>query len=238
LAVLAFGACAILLAVLSQPAGAAKVKPKENLYTISLATTVEAATTDSRDAGGPPYGCKGQITETLRYSAQGHSDPAPSKVPLLKHGRFRYFYFPGQLTGLSASLTEDVTGSWALDPTLPFLPDPSVCVFQPTHRIGQCEFDNRNDGFALFPYPGDGGKFTLTYEAAQIIRECPPIIYPIPRFFESTVIPLQVGAVLALHRHRSVHAAGSVSLPMTGGLTSDPIGKETITYVVKVTRVR
>jgi hypothetical protein len=226
------------LAVLSQPAGAAKAKPKEKLYTISLTTTVQVATTESRGGALPPYGCKGESTETFRYSASGHTSPAPSKVPLLKHGRFRYFYFPGQLTGLSASLTEDVTGNGALDPTLPFLPDPSVCVFQPTHVVGQCELDPGDHGFLLFPYPADGGKLTLTYEASEIIRDCPPINYPIPRFFNETVTPLQVSSVLALHKHGSVHAAGTASLPLTGVLTGDSIGTETISYSFKVTRVR
>ena len=143
LAVLALGACAILLVVLSQTAVAAKAKPKGNLYTISLATKVRGRNDREPDGETPPYGCKGDVTETFRYSASGHTDPAPSKVPLQKYGHFRYFDFPGQLKGLSASLTEDITGSWALDPTLPFLPDPSVCVFQPTHTVGHCRAQPR-----------------------------------------------------------------------------------------------
>jgi hypothetical protein len=239
LAVLALGASAILLALLSQPAGAAKAKPKEKLYTISLATTVQVATTESGRGSTPPYGCKGEITETFRYAASAHTSPVPTKLPVLKHGRFRYFDFPGPLAGLSASLTEDVTGGWTLDPTLPYPPDPSACAFQPTHTVGQCELNPGNGTFLLFPYPGDGGKFTLTYEGTEIIRACPPVSYAIPaRFFEEVLIPLQVNSVLALRRHRSVHAAGTVTQPLVGPLTSGPIGQEVITYAIKITRVR
>ena len=52
------------------------------------------------------------------------------------------------------------------------------------------------------------------------------------------MIPLKVGSVLALHKHGSLHAAGTVSHPLTGPLTGDPVGKETITYAIKITRVR
>ena len=96
-------------------------------------------------------------------------------MPLSKHGRFRYFDFPGQLTGLSATLTEDVTPSWEFDPTQPFAPDPSVCVFQPTHTVVHCQVNPEHDGFDLFPLPGDGGRFTLTYEATRTILDCPPV---------------------------------------------------------------
>ncbi len=227
------------LALLSHPAGAAKRKPREKLYSISLTATVEAATTESREGARPPYGCKGRSTETFRYSDSGHTSPAPKNVPLIKHGRFRYFDFPGQLTGLSASLTEDVTGSWEFDPTLPFAPDPSVCVFQPTHTVSQCQFDRQQDGFELFPLPGDGGRFTLTYEAPRSMIECPSLsYYSVPSdFFDSILTSLRLNSVLALHRHHSAGANGRVSRPLTS-LAGGPIGTETVSYAVEIKRVR
>jgi len=163
-------------------------------------------------------------------------------VPLRKHGAFRYFDFPGQLTGLSASLTEDVAASWEFDPTLPFGPDdPSVCAFQPTHTVGDCQFNPEQDGFDLFPLPGDGGRFTLTYEAGRIILDCPPINYSVPGdFFHSILTSLRLSSVLALRRHDSVGAKGHVSRPLTSLITagSGTIGTETVGYAVKVTRGR
>ena len=227
------------LALLSHPAAGAQRKPREKLYSISLTATVQAATTESLEGGTPPYGCKGQSTETFRYSASGHTGPAPRKVPLTKHGRFRYFDFPGQLTGLSASLTEDVTASWEFDPTLPFAPDPSVCVFQPTHTVVHCRVNPEQDGFDLFPLPGDGGRFTLTYEATRAIFECPSVNYPVPGdFFASILTPLRLSSVLALRRHHSVDAKGRVSRPLTGSLSRRPIGTETVGYAVRITRSR
>jgi hypothetical protein len=111
-------------------------------------------------------------------------------------------------------------------------------VFQPIHTVGQCELNPEQEGFQLFPYPGDGGKFTLTYEANGIIRGCPPVNYPIPSFFNSILTSLQLNSVLALHKHHGVQAAGTVSRPLTGALTGDSIGTETVGYAVKVTRVR
>jgi hypothetical protein len=35
-----------------------------------------------------------------------------------------------------------------------------------------------------------------------------------------------------------VHDGGTISLPLTGTRASDPIGKETIAYAIKITRVR
>lgn len=161
-------------------------------------------------------------------------------MPLRKHGAFRYFDFPGQLTGLSASLTEDVAASWEFDPTLPFGPDdPSVCAFQPTHTVGDCQFNPEQDGFDLFPLPGDGGRFTLTYEAARIILDCPPVDYSTPSgFFDPILTSLRLSSVLALRRHRSVRAAGSVTRPLTGSTTAGTIGTETVGYAVKITRAR
>lgn len=228
-----------LAIALSQPAGASKRKPREKLYSISLATTVQAATTESGGGSTPPYGCKGESTETFRYSASGHSSPTPKKVPLTKYGHFRYFDFPGELVGVSASLTEDITGTLELDPTLPYGPeDPSECVFKPTHTVGKCEINPEQEGFQLFPLPGDGGRFTLTYEASNIIHECPPINYPLPGFFESILTSLRLNSVLALQKHRSVHATGSVSRQLPGRLRDESIGTETVGYTVKVTRVR
>ena len=229
------------LALLSHPAGAAKRKPREKLYSISLTATVQAATTESLEGATPPFGCKGQSTETFRYSASGHTSPTPKKVPLRKHGRFRYFYFPGQLTGLSASLTEDVTASWEFDPTVPFGPeDPSVCVFQPTHTVGHCQINPEQDGFELFPWPGNGGRFTLAYQATRAIFDCPSVnYYSVPGdFFDSIPTSLRVRAVLALRRHHSVRAKGRVSRPLTGSVAGGPIGTETVGYAVKITRVR
>jgi hypothetical protein len=227
------------LSLLSNPAGAAKRKPRENLYSISLTTTVQAASTESLEGATPPFGCKGRNTETFRYSASGHTSPAPTKVPLSKHGRFRYFDFPGQLTGLSATLTEDVTPGWEFDPTLPFAPDPSVCVFQPTHTVGHCQINPEQEGFDLFPLPGDGGRFTLTYESPRIITDCPPVDYTTPGdFFDSILTSLRLSSVLALRRHDSVRATGSISRTLTSSLTGGPIGKETFGYAVKITRVR
>jgi hypothetical protein len=230
----------LFLALLSHPAGAAKPKPREKLYSISLTATVQAATIESREGATPPSGCKGRNTETFRYSASGHTSPAPKKVPLRKHGRFRYFDFPGQLTGLSVSLTEDVTPGWEFDPTVPFGPDdPSVCVFPPTHTVGHCQTNPEQEGFDLFPLPGDGGRFTLTYEAPPIILECPPVDYSTPGgFFYPILTSLRLGSVLALRRHHSVRAAGSVSRPLTSRLTGGRIGTETVGYAVKVTRAR
>ena len=159
-------------------------------------------------------------------------------MPLSKHGRFRYFDFPGQLTGLSANLTEDVTANWEFDPTLPFAPDPSVCLFQPTHTVGHCQFNPEQDGFDLFPLPGDGGRSTLTYEAIGIIRDCPPVNYSVPPIFDPRPTSLRLSSVLALRRHHSVRATGSVSRPLAGSATGRPIGTETIGYAVKVTRSR
>ena len=228
------------LGLLSNPAGAAKHTPPEKLYSISLTTTVQAASTESLEGPTPPSGCKGRNTETFRYSASGHTSPAPKKVPLTKHGRFRYFDFPGQLTGLRASLTEDVTGGWEFDPTVPFGPDdPSVCVFHPTHTVGDCQINPEQEGFDLFPLPGDGGRFTLTYEAPVIILECPPVNYTKPAgFFYPILTSLRLSSVLALRKHRSVSAKGSVSRPLTSGLTGGTIGTETVGYAIKITRNR
>jgi hypothetical protein len=228
-------------ALLSHPAGAAKHKPREKLYSFSLTTTVQAASTESSEGVTPPDGCKGgRSTETFRYSASGHTSPAPKKVPMIKHGRFRYFDFPGQLKGLSASLTEDVTNSWVFDPTVPFGPDdPSVCVVQPTHAVGHCQINPEQEGFDLFPLPGDGGKFTLTYEAPVIILDCPPVNYTHPAgFFYPILTSLRLSSVLALRRHDSVRAEGRVSRPLTSRLTGGPIGTETVGYAIKVTRGR
>lgn len=187
----------------------------------------------------PPFGCKGQSTETFHYSASGHTSPAPKKVPMSKHGSFRYFDFPGRLTGLSVSLTEDVTTTWEFDPTVPFADDPSVCEFQPTHTVGNCQINSEQNGFDLFPLPGDGGRFTLTYEATAIILDCPPVNYSTPgHFFDSILTSLRLSSVLALRRHHSVRAKGRVSRPLTSSLSGDPIGTETIGYALKITRVR
>jgi hypothetical protein len=228
------------LALLSNPAGAAKRKPREKLYSISLTTTVHAASTESVEGATPPFGCKGPSTETFRYSASGHTSPAPKKVPLSKHGRFRYFDFPGQLKGLSVSLTEDATNSWEYDPNVPFGPDdPSVCVVPPTHTVGHCQIDPEQRGFELFPNPGDGGKFTLIYEAPPIILECPPVNYAHPSgFFYPILTSLRLSSVLALRRHDSVRAEGRVSRPLIGRLTGGPIGTETVGYAIKITRAR
>jgi hypothetical protein len=229
------------LALVSHPAGGAQRKSREKLYSISLTATVQAATTEIQDGGTPPFGCKGKSAETYRYSASGHTSPAPENVPLSKHGRFRYFDFPGQLTGLSATLTEDTTASWEFDPTVPFGPsDPSACAFQPTHTVVHCRVNPEHDGFDLFPLPGDGGRFTLTYEATRAIFDCPSVnFYPVPGdFFASILTPLRLNSVLALRRHHSVGARGHVSRPLTGSLSSAPIGTETVDYAVRVTRSR
>jgi hypothetical protein len=228
------------LALLSHPAGGAQRKSREKLYSISLTATVQAATTESLKGATPPFGCKGQSTETYRYSASGHTSPTPKNVPLSKHGRFRYFDFPGQLTGLSATLTEDVSASWEFDPTVPFAPDPSVCAFQPTHTVVHCKVNPEQDGFDLFPLPGDGGRFTLTYEAPRAIFDCPSVsFYPVPGdFFASILTPLRLNSVLALRRHNSVGAKGHVSRPLTGSLSNTPIGTETVGYAVRITRSR
>jgi hypothetical protein len=236
------GLLVLSLALLSQPAGAAKKKPPEKLYSISLTTTTQASSSESREGATPPFGCKGRNIETFSYSASGHSDPTANKVPLRKHGRFRYFDFPGHLTGVSASLTEDVTPRWEFDPTVPFGPeDPSVCVFQqPTHTVGHCRINPEQDGFGLFPLPSDGGRFTLTYEANAIVLDCPPVVeYATPGgLFTPILTTLRLGPVLALRKHKSVRASGSVSRPLIGSLTPNQIGTETVGYAVKVTRVR
>jgi hypothetical protein len=228
------------LALLSHPADAAKRKPRGKLYSISLTTTVKAASTESLEGPTPPSGCKGRNTETFRYFASAHISPAPKRMPLLKHGRFRYFVYPGQQrTGLKASLTEDVTASWEVDPTAFGAEDPSACAFQPTHTVGDCRSKPVQDGFELFPEPGNGGRFTLGYDAAANYLECPPVNYSVPDgFFGATLISLKVGSVLALRRDHSVRAAGSVSRPLTSSLSGDRIGTETLRYAVKITRRR
>jgi hypothetical protein len=230
------------IGLFSPSAGAAKRKPRTERYSISLTTSVQAASTETREGATPPFGCKGRNIETFSYSASGHSGPTANRVPLRKHGPFRYFDFPGQLTGVSASLTEDITPRWEFDPTVPFGPeDPSVCAFPgPTHTVGHCKINPEQDGFNLLPFPGDGGRFTLTYEASAIVLDCPPVVeYPLPGgFFSPIVTSLHVGSVLALRKHKSVSASGSVSRPLTGALTPDTIGKETVGYTLKVTRVR
>ncbi|MBA3866159.1 MAG: hypothetical protein H0X42_07420 [Solirubrobacterales bacterium] len=182
---------------LAAPASAAK--PKEPLYAVSLSLFDRLELSESQEGGTPPYGCKGQETINFHFGAAAMVNPATARVSLIKEGRFQFFEWKAPIGGLTGSVVEESAGHWELDPTLPYLPDPSVCVFKPTHAEAQCVFTNQHEPFTLFPQPGDGGRFTLSH--GGLIRECPPIFYPNPDLFDNSVLTtLRVNSVLGLHK--------------------------------------
>jgi hypothetical protein len=85
----------------------------------------------------PPPGCIANNTTTYRLHASARITPRPAPTELSPGAGIDNLYLTVILSSLDASASDEVGGSWAVDPN--YSPggftrqpvDPSVCVFKP-----------------------------------------------------------------------------------------------------------
>ena len=264
------GAVAVPLAV------AAKAKPK--LWAVSLSGT--ARTADDYSSAGldpvygrPPAGCLDNTTTTYRLQASARMIARPVPQPLLPGLGTPLIPVRVVLSSLSASASDEVAGSWTVNPNYSpdgFAPqpvDPSVCAFTPFTVTSGCTFPNRQTrSYTLnlslsLPDRGDPlsppGRFFLYYsgesggETPVAVVACPQRTNasgsPIPAAAEDGDIPflqeelatnLRTRAVFGLRKGRSTSASGTIVFRLNLFSHSKHDCVETITYRLKVKRVR
>jgi hypothetical protein len=278
---LAIAALAVASALTMSVAAIAKPKPKE--WTVSLTGT--ARTDDSYSKPGtdsayvnskPPDGCLDNTTTTYQLHASARMSSKPDPQPLSPGAGVPGIFFNLTLSSLTASASDQVTGSWAVDPN--YSPpgsfsshpvDPSVCAgFTPFTFSRPCAFKNgqtrsytiliglylpnRHDPLTppgrFFLYnsgetggldPGDIITCTQTSNAlGSYIPAAVPESGNIPFLQEELSTNLRTSAVFGLRVGRSTSASGAIVYPISEGDPNKKDGNETISYTLKVKRVR
>jgi hypothetical protein len=234
------------LAALALPMPAvAKPRVRGPLYTISLRGTTHIEWTDTSegvDEGAPPLGCTGQASETLHFSASASFRARTRPTPLASYGRkFRFFIFKAAVGSLEAGGSIATSGSFAVDPTIPFPPEPSACVFTPKRTEARCAFLHRAElekGAYFWLSPTEEGNrraFLLSQEEGMRVECTPPQI-------EGTLLAgvptrLTAGAVKALRKKHRLSDARTVAVPVVRS-SGKSDGTETVSYRIMLTRVR
>jgi hypothetical protein len=258
------------VAALAVPVVAA-AKPKAKLWTVSLsgsASTDASATVPYGDSSTPqlPAGCIAHNTTTYRLHASARITPRPAPTDLSPAAGIDDLYVTVVLSSLNASASDEVGGSWAVDPNYSpggFTPqpvDPSVCVFKPFTLTQPCTFRNRKPSTTLhltLNFPGRNSKaFLYAYGGSPADGYIPsPVHCPdgtdaanygtieggdlafLKGEFRTS---MQTRAVLALRTGRSVSVSGTIVMPERIFQLASPSkpGNETLTYSLKVKRVR
>jgi hypothetical protein len=211
-------------------------KPK--LYSVALSGDVRNEASRTTD-GVPraPEGCIGTMSETHRFVASTGLAPKPAGAPVASYGRLR---FRARLITPTVAATTTTAGSFSPDPNYPPA-DPSECsVTPPGPKSWPCSFANeatRASGaeFALLP---NKGKYELYYNRSSGLVNCDdefPMGAALLEAGKPHLTKLRVGAVKRLAKGRSTSASGTaVKPPLDPGGT----GGETLTYTLKVKRVR
>jgi hypothetical protein len=272
----AVAALAATGAVAVPVAGAAKAQPK--LWAVSLSGTAQTADGYSSAGldsvyGSPPAGCLDNTTTTYRLRASARMIARPVPQPLSPGLGTPLIPVRVVLSSLHASASDEVAGSWTVDPNYSpdgFTPqpvDPSVCAFTPFTVTSGCTFPNRQThSYTLnlslsLPDRGDPlsppGRFFLYYsgesggETPVAVVACPQQTSasgsPVPVAAEDGDIPflqeelatnLRTRAVFGLRRGRSASASGTIVFRLNLFSHSQHDCIETITYSLKVKRVR
>ena len=214
-----------------------------------------------------PAGCIANNTTTYRLHASARITPRPAPTDLSPGAGIDNLSVTVLLSSLNASASDAVDGSWAVDPNYSppgaFAPqpvDPSVCVFKPFTVAQPCTFRNRKPSTTLhltLNFPGRHSKAFLYYYGQSLSDGYTPSPVHCPDGTDAANYgtieagdlaflkgefrtSMRTRAVLGLRNGRSVSASGTIVMPESlFGLDPPPTpGNETLTYSLKVKRVR
>jgi hypothetical protein len=243
LASLALAALTAAALTLAAPV-AAPAKQKRNaepLYSVSLSGSGSVDQSETKEGSPLPFYCKGESSEALHFSSSAELGAMPTREPLVKYGRFRYFALKAAMKGLTASGTTDLTGHWEDNQAV--VPEP--CVFVPEHTEVHCRFtpeatSPKGFGFSLLADP-KSGRFRLEH-GDPIIEDCDGSL-PIPSVFEPVDTKLTVGKVLALRKGKILTETAHVTRSAPPVASSRMIagsahGTETFDYELRIKRLR
>ncbi len=229
--------------------------PPGPLYRVALSGADRIEWTvkqEGLEEGGPPLGCIGSSSETLRFAASASLGAKPLTGAVSYYGRnFPRLFTRATFGSLAAGGSIQTAGSFASDPSEPFAPSPAECVYVPKRTEAKCAFVNRGEleAGALFQLspnlgvrptvPLQRGNPLYLYAGTPVSVTCdqPAIEGELFREADGVETKLRVGAVLSLRKGRSLSDSGSASFPYIG-FDGKSDGTETIDYRVRVARVR
>jgi hypothetical protein len=208
------------------------------LYTVSLSGSVhtELSEVTVSPSSATPYGCTGSTTETRKFAASMRMTTKPKPVSFASYGRLQ---FNVVLSSRTATASTETTGGYAVDPNVYFRdPNPNRCAYTPPPKTdAKCKFaseatSKQGAPFALLPLHGKF-EFYLDRNNVQIVRCDPDPLYG-GLLSGETLTKIRSSAVKALGTGRSVSSSETVTTPAVAPVT----GGETVTYTLKIKRVR
>jgi hypothetical protein len=184
----------------------------------------------------------GNATGTLQFEASAKFSAQTQPIPLASYGRrFRFFVFKAAVSSLKAGGSVSTAGSFTVDPTLPFPPEPSACVFTPRRTEARCDFLHRAEleggaYFWLSPTTFGNNKPLLLSQEEGMPVECDqPGISGI--LLAGAPTRLKIGMAKALRRGHRLSDARTVTAPVAGASGRND-GTERVSYKIVLKRVR